>query len=256
MGNRSVNEAVKCTEAEYYETVFDFGIVDLVSVPANLTPGEYVLSFRWDCEQTKQIWNSCADVIVKAPPSNNEALQTKPFSPQRGCTPCCPNGLCAKCKGCLNKKDGECADCWKPILWNGRTYWTARSANIQCLGEPGEILEAEDGGAGNWMPGNPIDKPWSPGCRKCWKDEGSCDFKLRELWVPSKIVRPDPEPGRSGIPAWVWLVIIIVSLLIVVTIGFFSACKPSGEGARTWQTQVDDPVANAHRVVSLEMEVS
>ena len=26
-------------------------------------PGEYVLSFRWDCEQTPQIWAGCSDII-------------------------------------------------------------------------------------------------------------------------------------------------------------------------------------------------
>ena len=26
--------------------------------------GDYVLSWRWDCEQTPQIWNTCADLTV------------------------------------------------------------------------------------------------------------------------------------------------------------------------------------------------
>ena len=31
---------------------------------ADIEPGEYVLSWRWDCEQTPQVWNSCADVTI------------------------------------------------------------------------------------------------------------------------------------------------------------------------------------------------
>jgi len=37
-------------------------IVDELIVP--MEAGEYWLSWRWDCEQTPQIWNSCADVTV------------------------------------------------------------------------------------------------------------------------------------------------------------------------------------------------
>lgn len=39
-------------------------IVDLVYIPEDLTPGEYVLGWRWDCEETTQIWQSCADVTI------------------------------------------------------------------------------------------------------------------------------------------------------------------------------------------------
>lgn len=37
-------------------------IVDKVVVPN--TPGDYVLSWRWDCEQTPQIWTNCADISI------------------------------------------------------------------------------------------------------------------------------------------------------------------------------------------------
>ena len=39
-------------------------IVERVLILKDLAPGEYVLSWRWDCEQTPQVWNSCADVTV------------------------------------------------------------------------------------------------------------------------------------------------------------------------------------------------
>jgi len=43
-----------------------FSIVDEVQVPN--VPGEYVLSWRWDCEQTDQVWNSCADIVITNDP--------------------------------------------------------------------------------------------------------------------------------------------------------------------------------------------
>lgn len=41
-------------------------IVDKLQVPSGLAAGEYVLSFRIDCEQTPQVWNQCADIRVVA----------------------------------------------------------------------------------------------------------------------------------------------------------------------------------------------
>ena len=43
---------------------FQFSIVDQVQIPADLDAGAYVLSFRYDCEQTPQVWNSCANVRI------------------------------------------------------------------------------------------------------------------------------------------------------------------------------------------------
>merc|ERR1712113_310491 len=61
-----------------------FSIVDEVQVPN--TPGEYVLGWRWDCEQTDQVWNSCADIVitdgpVPAPPPAPPAPPSPPPSP-------------------------------------------------------------------------------------------------------------------------------------------------------------------------------
>jgi hypothetical protein len=33
---------------------------DYLRIPAHLKAGEYVLGFRWDCESSAQIWQSCA----------------------------------------------------------------------------------------------------------------------------------------------------------------------------------------------------
>jgi len=47
-----------------------FSIVDHVLVPDDLEPGDYLLSWRWDCEQSPQIWQACADITVKAKPTD------------------------------------------------------------------------------------------------------------------------------------------------------------------------------------------
>merc|ERR1711865_912441 len=39
---------------------------DQLRVPDHLEAGEYVLGFRYDCEASAQIWQSCADVTITA----------------------------------------------------------------------------------------------------------------------------------------------------------------------------------------------
>jgi hypothetical protein len=39
-------------------------IADTVLLPADLPPGDYVLGWRNDCEETAQIWSNCADVHI------------------------------------------------------------------------------------------------------------------------------------------------------------------------------------------------
>jgi len=38
---------------------------DRVEVPESLEPGDYVLSFRWDCLESPQIWSSCANIKIE-----------------------------------------------------------------------------------------------------------------------------------------------------------------------------------------------
>eukprot|EP00038_Savillea_parva_P008737 m.178828 g.178828 ORF g.178828 m.178828 type:complete len:366 (+) comp14632_c0_seq1:29-1126(+) len=45
---------------------WDVAIIDTLVVPSTLPPGDYVLGFRWDCEETAQIWLSCADISIAA----------------------------------------------------------------------------------------------------------------------------------------------------------------------------------------------
>merc|ERR1712048_285087 len=43
---------------------FSYSIVDELDVPADLEAGEYLLSWRWDAEQSPQIWQNCADITL------------------------------------------------------------------------------------------------------------------------------------------------------------------------------------------------
>jgi len=46
---------------------FDYSVMDEVKIPDELEEGEYLLSWRWDCEQSPQIWQQCADIRLVKP---------------------------------------------------------------------------------------------------------------------------------------------------------------------------------------------
>jgi len=47
---------------------FMFSIGDYLQVPEDLDTGDYVLSFRWDCEQTSQVWTTCSSIKITDEP--------------------------------------------------------------------------------------------------------------------------------------------------------------------------------------------
>merc|ERR1712054_476091 len=67
-GVGAVGPVLSADQFKYWTDLFSFNIIDRVQIPADLTPGDYVLSFRWDCEQTPQIWANCADVTITPSP--------------------------------------------------------------------------------------------------------------------------------------------------------------------------------------------
>tara|TARA_B110000967_G_scaffold152353_1_gene156556 strand:+ start:4228 stop:4830 length:603 start_codon:yes stop_codon:yes gene_type:complete len=48
----------------YGKSIWAWSVLDKVLVPATLATGTYKLSWRWDCEQSAQVWQNCADVEV------------------------------------------------------------------------------------------------------------------------------------------------------------------------------------------------
>ncbi len=158
----------KCTPKQFLKENFDFGIVDKVEVP-DVPPGDYQIGFRWESEQTNQVWTSCGDVTIKA-----SGQGTKPFAPTRGCEICCPEMQfpCSNCTKCLNDKTGACAYCWNTLPGYNPSYAPA----VTCLGH-----EAPDGGAPVWFPGDTIKDGWSPGCPKCWSEPSLCKSAFRSF---------------------------------------------------------------------------
>merc|ERR1740121_2421043 len=83
-----------------------FSVMDEVSVPN--TPGEYVLSWRWDCESADQVWASCADIRIVDEPVPAPSPRPVPADPTCPHTPgddCCAtkdeSGSCRECcDGC------------------------------------------------------------------------------------------------------------------------------------------------------------
>ena len=45
--------------------LYTLEIVDMLRIPKDTPPGEYVVGWRWDCEQSTQVWSSCSDVTIK-----------------------------------------------------------------------------------------------------------------------------------------------------------------------------------------------
>jgi hypothetical protein len=43
---------------------YNLEIVDMVAMPENIPPGPYIVGFRWDCEESNQIWASCSDIDI------------------------------------------------------------------------------------------------------------------------------------------------------------------------------------------------
>merc|ERR1719367_557786 len=49
---------------KHLESLFGFHVIDQLVVPTTIPPGDYVLSWRWDCEQTKQVWSQCSNIKI------------------------------------------------------------------------------------------------------------------------------------------------------------------------------------------------
>ena len=61
----SLLPGAECTASEYayWAGAFNFNVVDKLEVPD--VKGDYVLSWRWDSEQTPQVWAGCADLRLE-----------------------------------------------------------------------------------------------------------------------------------------------------------------------------------------------
>jgi len=94
--------------------IFDFHIIDQVQIPSNLEPGNYVISFRWDCEQTPQVWNSCASIKMESDTADSTTNQSQACPARcqtcRGFEQPCTN-WCSKFNWCGNSDAHKHTDC-------------------------------------------------------------------------------------------------------------------------------------------------
>ena len=63
-----------------------YNVIDRVRVPLNTAPGNYTLSWRWDCEQTPQVWLNCADVHVVSPAHADDRADERALTAEAAAT--------------------------------------------------------------------------------------------------------------------------------------------------------------------------
>merc|ERR1712014_163784 len=87
-----------------------FSVMDEVQVPNK--PGEYILGWRWDCEETDQVWASCADIVITDGPAAPTPPAPTP-SPSQQCDGFKPDFSTFACyyKGCAKKGSEGCEVC-------------------------------------------------------------------------------------------------------------------------------------------------
>jgi len=101
-------------------------IADTLIIPENLR-GDYVLSWRWDCEETAQIWQNCADVHITTASTtcgtnreedmnyDGDDIPNKPDGSHQPYSSASTDDCCARC--------GEESKC---------SYWTWSSHDMKC----------------------------------------------------------------------------------------------------------------------------
>jgi hypothetical protein len=97
---------------------FAWNIVESYKIPANLTTGAYLLSWRWDCEGSPQIWVNCADLQIngKGPGKPTPSPPTPPPTPPAPTPPPTPAPPPVTC-GQQTKSSKDCG--WYGIDQNG-----------------------------------------------------------------------------------------------------------------------------------------
>ena len=88
----------------------DWNIIDQLEVPS-YPAGDYVISFRYDCEETPQVWNQCGDVrLVDAPsPAPPSPPGACPGGSLQNCIALCPADPPSTFKACVNSCSARCS---------------------------------------------------------------------------------------------------------------------------------------------------
>merc|ERR1711998_723263 len=118
---------------------FSWNIIDEYTLPADLPNGDYALSWRWDCEESPQIWANCADITVTGggppspspPPTPTPPTPSPPPSPADRCN--MPDSSKTDC-GDSGTKQSDCEAsgcCWQPAGEGSKTPWFFHPSDAQ-----------------------------------------------------------------------------------------------------------------------------
>lgn len=128
------------------KSIFRFSVVDQVMVPAGLEPGEYLLSWRWDCEQSDQVFQNCADIIITDDSAN--ALESLVSNPNANTDEYHAVGAAGKdIDGCSVMKEADC-NAHSECSWtdkNGKKYCAGSTPEGKAEPEPEPESEPETG---------------------------------------------------------------------------------------------------------------
>lgn len=119
---------------------FPWNIIDEYAIPADLPSGDWALSWRWDCEESPQIWTNCADITIVngSPPSPSPTPAPAP-APQPAPTPSpdgckIPESARVDC-GHAGTQQTDCEAsgcCWQPAGEGSSVPW--------CFHPSGQII--------------------------------------------------------------------------------------------------------------------
>lgn len=110
------------------KNVPEWSMMDRVVIPEDLEEGEYLLGWRWDCEESTQVWQNCADLVLTkdAPPPTPKPAPTptptpKPPSPSKKTCKSTENSQCGTffkkscayggCQACVDDTTFNCKAC-------------------------------------------------------------------------------------------------------------------------------------------------
>jgi hypothetical protein len=75
-----------CDRGSIMHAPRNWHIMDKVKVPSNIEPGEYLVSWRWECYKADQLWSNCADVEIVAGGTQTTSTTAAPTPVPQPCS--------------------------------------------------------------------------------------------------------------------------------------------------------------------------
>lgn len=185
----------------------DFMVWDTVRVP-DLPAGEYVLSMRFDCEQTAQVWSQCATVRIVESGGPVPAPVAAPRCGSAGhcgvscsdpnnhasCAAFISNSMCTLGKAHCDCSEDPGVD---PFPCCQGTWFEAEDVPVA----PDRLCESDAGACGyGCRDGNegyenvPQCQAWTPNAY-CIASQGNCEGVCGGKWFAAAAPTPEPTPA-------------------------------------------------------------